>query len=267
MTWARLDDDFPNHPKVVDLSDGAFRLHVTAICYAAKWNTRGEITPKAFRTIGGRAKYATELVAATVWDTTQPDGWAIHDFEVYNPPREPSSNAQLSRIRAEAGRRGGRASGETRRSKREANDEATLLQANEAPSRPVPSPTPTEPIGSSGVGVASPPDDPLPLAVTEVRDMVMAALPGKWQRDPLTWQEAEQFGRDFAGKQRETGEAIEAFRRTESGLPFPQKLRKFMPGGSQPAASPPKATLPPTLAELDAMYEKRLGRRPVDGGS
>jgi hypothetical protein len=75
MTWARLEDNFAEHPKVIGLSDAAFRLHVTAICYASRYQTDGEITPAAFRAVNGKPKLAAELVEALLWDTTDRGGW------------------------------------------------------------------------------------------------------------------------------------------------------------------------------------------------
>jgi hypothetical protein len=87
MTWAKLDDSFPEHPKVIGLSDRAFRVHVTAICFAAKNETDGEIPRAALARLAGTGKAAAELVAAGLWDTTSRGGWAIHDYLKYNPSK------------------------------------------------------------------------------------------------------------------------------------------------------------------------------------
>ena len=44
MTWVVLDDKMPEHPKNVGLSDGAFRLHVSGICYCNRHLTDGIIS-------------------------------------------------------------------------------------------------------------------------------------------------------------------------------------------------------------------------------
>ena len=41
MTWLRIDDAMVDHPKIIGLSDGAFRLHITALCYCARHLTDG----------------------------------------------------------------------------------------------------------------------------------------------------------------------------------------------------------------------------------
>ena len=87
MTWARIDDSFPDHPKVVRLSDRAFRLHVTGICYCAQHLTDGRIGKTAARSMGASPKLLRELLGSGVW-REEGDEWVIHDYLVYNPSRE-----------------------------------------------------------------------------------------------------------------------------------------------------------------------------------
>ena len=86
MTWVKIDDLFPDHPKIVALTDAAFRTHVTGLCYAARYLTDGHIPTGSLRTIGPR-KAATELEAAGLWTKTD-HGWQIRDFLDYNPSRD-----------------------------------------------------------------------------------------------------------------------------------------------------------------------------------
>lgn len=86
MTWVRLDDNFPDHPKVIGLGDSAFRMHVAAMCWSARYLTDGHIPSSALRSIGSN-KGATELHAAGLWDRTD-HGWMIRDFLDYNPSKE-----------------------------------------------------------------------------------------------------------------------------------------------------------------------------------
>ena len=107
MTWAKLDDSFPEHPKVVELSDRAFRIHVTALCYCARNLTDGHVpapTVRAF-TLGKKAPI-TELVKAGVWNENGRGAYIIHDYLDYNPSRE---HVEAERARKqEAGREGAR---------------------------------------------------------------------------------------------------------------------------------------------------------------
>ena len=94
MTWSRFDDAFPQHPKIVGLSDQAFRLHVSAICYANRNLTDGRVPMDALVVLlPGRPRpvlkrRAMELVDAGVWTKTSESAYSIHDFLAYNPTRE-----------------------------------------------------------------------------------------------------------------------------------------------------------------------------------
>lgn len=81
-----------------------------------------------------------------------------------------------------------------------------------------------------GVGVASQAmlgdDDTLP-PMNEVAKLVYSSLPRKFQDDPLSWAECEQFGRDFEGRHTDISKAIEEVRRNRD-LPFPKNLRAVL---------------------------------------
>lgn len=99
MTWLRIDDRFTEHPKVVGLPDGAFRLHVHALCYAARNLTDGRITTGALRGLRGTVRQAATLVEAGVWEKASGD-WQIHDYLKYNP-----SSSQVAEEREAATKR------------------------------------------------------------------------------------------------------------------------------------------------------------------
>ncbi len=89
MTWARLDDQFPDHPKVDPLSDLAFRIHVAAICHSARYLTDGFIAQERVSRLAPRYKPAavSELEAAKLWEVVA-GGWHIHDYTDFNPSAE-----------------------------------------------------------------------------------------------------------------------------------------------------------------------------------
>lgn len=89
MSWVRLDDGFADHPKIVGLTDAAFRLHITSLCYAARHLTDGAVPRRAIDRLGitQPAKRARELVDAGLWEVTD-DGWSIHDYLEYQPSAE-----------------------------------------------------------------------------------------------------------------------------------------------------------------------------------
>lgn len=101
--WAKLDDSFADHPKVAPLSDGAFRLHVEAIIYSARYLTDG-LVPATF--VRGRERRAAELVKASLWEA-EPSAWRIHDWMHHNPPGdEVRARRERDAARKRASRRG-----------------------------------------------------------------------------------------------------------------------------------------------------------------
>lgn len=90
MTWLKKDDKYPEHRKIRRLSDGAYRLHDTALCWAAKDETDGLITfEDLFEMQHGKRlkRYVNDLEDAGLWESVQ-GGWLIHDFLHYNPSHE-----------------------------------------------------------------------------------------------------------------------------------------------------------------------------------
>jgi hypothetical protein len=117
MTWLKLDDGFDTHPKVVGLTDGAFRLHVAAMCYCARHLTDGEIPAAILASLHHRTprKFAAELVTSTLWISTQ-NGYKIDSFNRYNPTRSKvlaereaaAQRQQKARLKADLSRRDSR---------------------------------------------------------------------------------------------------------------------------------------------------------------
>ncbi len=86
MTWARLDDSMGDHPKIVGLSDRAFRAHILAILYSAKHLTDGHI-PSAYVKQVTTQNALRQLVDSGVW-TANGTGYVIHDYAEYQPSRD-----------------------------------------------------------------------------------------------------------------------------------------------------------------------------------
>lgn len=95
MTWVKIDDQFPDHPKVAALGKNmasAGWLHICALCYAARYLTDGlipraqiaKLTNLDNRVVG---RLVISLIDAGLWEE-KPDGYWIHDFLEYNPTRE-----------------------------------------------------------------------------------------------------------------------------------------------------------------------------------
>jgi hypothetical protein len=84
MTWLRLDDGFCEHPKVAGLSARAFRAHLEALCYSARYLTDG-IVPKKARKCSG--KIESELQVAGLWVIDLEGNVVIHDYLEWNPSK------------------------------------------------------------------------------------------------------------------------------------------------------------------------------------
>ncbi|MFI9237802.1 hypothetical protein [Streptomyces sp. NPDC053079] len=87
MPWVRLDDHFPSHRKVAMLSDRAFRLHVSALCWCAANLTDGHVGDRELRLVAhvrGMTATARQLEDAGLWKRVD-DGWVLHDFHDYQP--------------------------------------------------------------------------------------------------------------------------------------------------------------------------------------
>lgn len=109
MPWARLDDMLPVHPKVRGLSDSAFRLYVSAICWSNCNQTDGHIPSAQLQYVSDvrRARYcADQLVQAGLWETDE-GGWRIHDYLEYQPSSaKVKHERELKRQRQERWRAG-----------------------------------------------------------------------------------------------------------------------------------------------------------------
>lgn len=118
MPWANFDDQFPKHPKVLPLSDAAFRLHVAGVCHSAQYLTNGVVHVDAVPLLVPRYRKSTldELLRRGGWhaigegcdtETCSPgvaDSYVIHDFLEWNRSRE-QVEAERERKRS-AGRKG-----------------------------------------------------------------------------------------------------------------------------------------------------------------
>lgn len=105
MAWANLDDQFPKHPKVVGLTDGAFRLHVSGICYCAQYLTDGVVDADTVPLLMPRYRkqHLDELLTKGRW-IRHGDDYEIHDYLDWNRSRE-QVEAERERKRT-AGKKG-----------------------------------------------------------------------------------------------------------------------------------------------------------------
>jgi hypothetical protein len=90
VPWTvNFDERFPYHRKVARLSDPAFRLYVSAICWTSANHTDGAFSPADLPHVAPgmrrRESSVTELVEAELLDETKPLGWVVHDYGDWQP--------------------------------------------------------------------------------------------------------------------------------------------------------------------------------------
>lgn len=132
MVWFKVDDRLPLNRKMAGVSLAAVGLWVEGGSWASGAQTGGTIPKQLLRLlhVESSEKLADELVAAGLWED-EGNQWRIHDFFDYNPTAKEVEDLKASR--SKAGRSGGLKSGESRRSKREANREAKSKQNRSKP--------------------------------------------------------------------------------------------------------------------------------------
>jgi hypothetical protein len=131
MAWVRLDDTFPEHPKLVQAGPTAGWLWLVGLAYCARYLTDGRIpaatVPRLARdTIATRTRQrcVKTLVKVGLWERDTNGDIHVHDYLEYQPSR--AEVLQMRQARVEAGHLGGIRSGAVRqaRGKPEANAQA-----------------------------------------------------------------------------------------------------------------------------------------------
>jgi hypothetical protein len=90
MVWVRLEDEFPDHPKVDAAGPLASWLFVTSLCYANKHLTNGFISEsrvKRLADLDDPLAAAKRLVQVGLWEVAK-GGYQIHDYHGYQPSAE-----------------------------------------------------------------------------------------------------------------------------------------------------------------------------------
>lgn len=142
MTWVYLDDQFPDHPKVVAAGEDAAYLFIAGLCYSKRLGTEGHI-PKAMvpKLVSAKSSArSARLVDVGLWED-QGDEFVVHDYTDWNKPAE---------ARSEAGRKAAHA-------RWHANRNANASESHMPGDALVPNPVPS---GSRSLSSSSPSTDP-----------------------------------------------------------------------------------------------------------
>lgn len=91
MGWVKIDTSMPRHRKVKRLSDAAFRLHVTALCYSGEFLTDGYIDRDEVYDFTRHDEIqvdviVTELIDAERWENAE-GGYQICNYLEHQEPR------------------------------------------------------------------------------------------------------------------------------------------------------------------------------------
>jgi hypothetical protein len=127
MTWVKVDDQFQDHPKFLDVSLAAVGLWVAGLAYCSRYLTDGHIAAKAAKRLGGTKRLTDELEEAGLWHPTD-GGWDVHDYLSYNPSADRVRDVREAR--AEAGKRGGVARGKQQQEEAKARQLAKQTPGN-----------------------------------------------------------------------------------------------------------------------------------------
>lgn len=238
MSWVKIDDGAPEHPKLVDLSDAGMALWLRALCYCARRRNDGLVPAGALRILSrakAPAKAAAELVAANLWDVCD-DGYRVHDYQDYQPSRAQieASAATASEAKRAAGKLGGQRSAEVRwgtqnsgkvtpKSKQAVSSADALAQHTVTPD---PDPDPDPEIGST---------DPTGALSLAAHERALTSIP-----IPTVGRDLVALARALAAEGTSFG--VSVGERADLGKPFTQPqlvaLRRIADERASPRASP-----------------------------
>lgn len=99
MAWVRIDDGAMQHPKVLGLSDSAFRLWIKGLCYCQSYLTDGLIPREALREMRAKRQDVESLSRefegySPLWEAVKGVGFRVHDYLEYNDSREQARRRQ-----------------------------------------------------------------------------------------------------------------------------------------------------------------------------
>jgi hypothetical protein len=120
--WVKVDVDFPDHPKILEVGPLVGWVYLSCLCWSRRYLTDGFISHAALSHCYGKIEHlcgpelgsllplATRLLETGLFSASEEgDGYWIHDYANHQQTKQTVANARerLSRIRAEAGRKGG----------------------------------------------------------------------------------------------------------------------------------------------------------------
>ena len=85
MTWLRIDDGFPQHPKIVQLTRTERWAWLEILAYCARYRTQGFVTSGVREAVSAATpRLLTKMAELRLLDVVD-GGWKVHDWNDYNP--------------------------------------------------------------------------------------------------------------------------------------------------------------------------------------
>lgn len=162
MSWVKVDDQMPRHPKLLSL--GRDRLMCQGVwldgmCYASAYLTDGFVPAAALER--GTERYARRLVEVGLWEVVD-GGYRIHDYHDYQPTKAAVTESRRKAAERQSRHRNGVTNGVT---------DASVTEP-----RPVPVPAPPSPV---------PVDVQMYVEPAELYQQKVGRKPGQKERDWL----------------------------------------------------------------------------------
>jgi len=196
MAWAKIDDQFFMHPKVIAAGRDARDLYLAALTYAGAQLTDGFIPDGALPLVGAMAQVpevpacVERLVEVGLWEPTD-GGHMIHDYLEYNPDGAEVKAKRKANAKRQADWRDRNRGADGRY---EGRDEECDTDPRNTVSNGVTN------AGHNGVSVSTPSPSPSPSpsqdttsATARAREVLASSEPEPPVRDPL-WALLERFG-------------------------------------------------------------------------
>lgn len=227
MTWIKLDDTFPDDPKIVGLPDSAFRMYVWGLCYCAKHLTDGFIPKSALGLYvdSKRSRIGLRLVSERLWEEVD-GGFQVHNYLAWQRSREQVESERDHSKQRKAAQRARQASRRdkaevTPKSRRDTESGHAVSHAVREEKRQTPPSSP--PATGPATHPAKGEDDPTEqiLAATFARlaqfDYDQAVTDGHKIHNPTAWRKTAAANRD----QTHRGDALAELAGRTSGRYYP----------------------------------------------
>ncbi len=101
--WLRLEVDLPTHPKILRAGERAGWIYISALCYAARYQTNGHIPSEALPLLGCDPDCLTKLISTGLWELAE-GGYQIHDWGKYQ--FDTQQKLAMRSAKAKAGKKG-----------------------------------------------------------------------------------------------------------------------------------------------------------------